>query len=74
MSGKANALRGRRTVTSGAPSAGAGLTLATLVLSWTTRGRCRIQRLFSRSEHLYEGQASIAHLYSPGGRQALDRA
>ena len=39
-----------QTVTSAAPSAGAGSTLATLVLSWITPGRCHIQQ--SISQHL----------------------
>ena len=41
-----------QTVTSAAPNAGAGLMLASLVLSWITLGRCHIQQLISRSEHL----------------------
>ena len=51
-----NATAGRlptlQTVTSAAPNAGAGLMLASLVLSWITLGRCHIQQLISRSEHL----------------------
>jgi hypothetical protein len=41
-----------QTVTSAALSAGAGSTLATLVLSWITPGRCHTQQSISRSEHL----------------------